>query len=98
MGLLTNLIMSVVHILLVGIDILFVLLLVRIASCKWQPKWLVTLDNKVKPIVKCFTGHVEKGLMHISKRTPSERVLLLSGMLTLSILRLLITTLVRCWI
>lgn len=93
MGLLVNLIISAAHIVLVGIDTLFFLLLVRMLCCRWPTRWLVALSSMGQPAVQWFTGYIEKGLCHLSKKQLSERMLLFTGMLALSVVRLLLAAL-----
>lgn len=93
MGLLVNLIMSVVHVFLVGIDMLFFLLIAKMLSYRWHPRWLTTVSSAGEPVVSLFTGYIEKGLCHLGKKRLSERMLLFTGMLSLSVVRLLLAAL-----
>jgi len=66
MGLLTNLILSFVHLFLVATDILFLVLLARVLSYRWQPRWLTAFNSMGKPLVDWFTSHVHKTVAPMS--------------------------------
>jgi hypothetical protein len=90
MGIFTNLILSAVHLFLVATDILFLLLLMKMLSYKWQHPLLTAFNSMGKPAVECFTGYIEKGLTHINKKTFSQRTILFIAMLAISVLRVLV--------
>lgn len=87
MGLLTNLIISLIHLALIGADIMFFFLLVRILWSRYRFTWLQALDAVGRPIVEWFTGCIEEGIGRISKRTFSQSSLLFIGMLVLTFVR-----------
>jgi hypothetical protein len=88
MGILINLILSLVHLFLVATDILFFLILMKMLSYRLQTKWLTAFNSLGKPVVDWFAGQLKKGLCHLSKKTFSERAILLVGMLILMLARL----------
>lgn len=90
MGLLIGFVLGFVHLFLVAVDILFVLMLTRMLSYRWQAHWLVAINATGKPAVDWFTGQVEGVLDRIGWKAPSERGVLFIGMLAISILRLLV--------
>lgn len=79
MGLLANLLLSLVHLFLVATDLLFFLLLVRMLTHKWQPRWLMAFDSMGKPAAEWLTGHIERGVCHLSKRALPEKSCCSSG-------------------
>lgn len=81
MGLLTNLVLGLVHLTLVAADVLFLLLLARMLGYRWQPPWLLAVNATGKPVVDWFTGRIERGLDHLGLKAPFERTVLLLGML-----------------
>jgi len=93
MGLLTNLILSFVHLFLVATDILFLLLLMKMLSYRWQLQWLTAFNYLGKPAVDWFSGYIKRALCHFSKKTFSEKVVLLVGMLTISLVRFFVAAL-----
>lgn len=97
MGLLTNLLLSFVHLFLVATDLLFFLLLVRMLTHKWQPHWLIAFDSMGKPLVEWLTGHIERGVCRVSKRAFPEKVVLLIGMLAICLVRLFVAALFSPW-
>lgn len=90
MGLIISFVLGFIHLFLVSADILFVLLLARMLSYRWQARWLVAINATGKPAVDWFAGQVERVLDHIGWKAPSERTVLFIGMLAISILRLLV--------
>ena len=90
MGLLTNFVMGFIHVFLVAVDILFVLLLARMLSYRWQVPWLVAVNATGKPTVDWFAEHVERVLDRIGWKAPSERTVLFIGMLAISVMRLVV--------
>jgi hypothetical protein len=93
MGLLTSFVLGFIHLFLVAADILFVLLLARILSYRWQTRWLVAVNATGKPVVDWFAGHIESVLDQIGWRAPSQRTVLFIGMLAISVARLLVAAL-----
>ena len=91
MGLLTNLILGLAHLLLVAVDLLFVLLLARMLSYRWHSRWLMAVNAAGKPCVDWLTGQIERTLGHVGQRAPSERIVLFVGMVAISLIRLLLT-------
>jgi len=93
MGLLTNLVLGLVHLFLVAADILFLLLLAAMLGYRWQPPWLMAINSAGKPAVDWLTGHIERVLDHFTKKPPSERMVLFIGMLTISLVRFFVAAL-----
>ena len=93
MGLFTNLVLGLVHLLLAAADVLFLLLLARMLSYRWQPAWLTAINSAGKPVVDWFTSHIERGLDRLGLRAPFERTVLFVGMLALSTIRILVVLL-----
>jgi hypothetical protein len=90
MGLLTSFVLGFIHLFLVAVDILFVLMLTRMLSYRWQARWLAVINATGKPAVDWFAGRTARVLDHIGWKVPSERAVLFIGMLVISILRLLV--------
>jgi hypothetical protein len=93
MGLFANLVLGSVHLLLAAADVLFLLLLARILGYRWQPAWLTAINSAGKPLVDCFTSHIERRLDRLGLKVPSERTVLFVGMLALSAVRILVVLL-----
>ncbi len=89
MGLLTSFVLGFIHLFLVVVDILFVLMLTRMLSYRWQTRWLAVINAAGKPAVDWFAGRTARALNHIGWKVPSERTVLFIGMLAISITRLL---------
>jgi hypothetical protein len=97
MGLLINLLLSAVHLFLVATDILFLLLLMKMLSYRWQPQWLTAFNSLGKPAADWFSGYIEKALRHISKKVFSEKIVLFIGMLAISFIRIFFSALLGRW-
>lgn len=93
MGLLTHLILSFVHLLLVAIDLLFFFTLVRLLCYRWQSRWLTAVNSAGRPLVDWFSGYVQKGLNHFAHGNFSEKAVLLVGMSTLTLARFVLVAL-----
>jgi len=90
MGLLTHVVLGLVHLFLVTADILFVLLLARMLSYRWHSRWLTAVNTAGKPCVDWLTGQIERTLGRVGQKAPSERIVLFIGMLAISLIRLLL--------
>jgi len=91
MGLLTNLILGLGHLLLVAVDLLFVLLLARMLSYRWHSRWLMAVNAAGKPYLDWLTGRIERTLRRVGQKAPSERIVLFVAMVAISLMRLLFT-------
>ena len=90
MGLITNLILSIIHLFFVATDILFLLLLMKMLSYRWHYRWLMAFNSMGKPVVDWFTEYIESGLTRLSKKAFSPRIVLFISMLVISLLRIFI--------
>jgi hypothetical protein len=90
MGLFTNLVLGLVHLLLVAVDLLFVLLLARMLSFRWHTRWLAAINTAGQPYLDWLTRQIERTLGHVGQRAPSERIVLFVGMVAISLIRLLL--------
>ena len=78
MGLIHNLLMSVIHLLFVGMDILMTIILLRVIYDRWQPKCLKLVNHAVKPVIVSITGYLEVWTVKITgKRYPDKTLLML---------------------
>lgn len=87
MGLLTNLVLGLGHLLLVAVDLLFVFLLARMLSYRWHNRWLTAVNKAGQPCVDRLTQQIERTLGHVGQRAPSERIVLFVGMVAISLIR-----------
>jgi len=93
MGLFSNLIMSLIHLLLIATDIIFFFLVTTLLCHKWRTSWLIAFNSIGKPLVDWFTGYIQKTTSHITDKTFSQRALLVVGMLALVFIRFLLVAL-----
>ena len=93
MGILTNLIFSVVNLVFIVIDILLLLIMVRIACYRWNAPWLKAIDSAGNRLINWFTEYIRKTMSFISNRTCSQRTILMTGMIILIFVRFILTAL-----
>jgi hypothetical protein len=89
MGLIQNCILSGIHILLIGVDILFFFLLMRMLAYRWRPRWLIVINASGEPVALWFMGHIADKLRRLRIDVSSEPALLFIGMLVLGTIRML---------
>ena len=94
MGLIHNIIISVVHLLFVGMDILMTMVLIKVIYERWIHEWLRLINNAVEPVMKLITGHLETCVTRITGGTYTDKTLILIFIICLSLVRLLICGLV----
>ncbi len=87
MGLLTNLILGLAHLLLVVVDLLFVLLLARMLSYRWHSRWLTAVNTAGRPYLDWLTRRIERTLRRVGQKAPSERIVLFVAMVAISLMR-----------
>jgi len=93
MGILTNLVLSIMHLALIVIDLLFLWTLTRLLRHHWNPAWLAALDAAGKPLLDWYTSRIEKAARHINQRTFSEKAILVMAVITLLLARLFLAVL-----
>lgn len=94
MGLIHNLLMSVVHRIFVGMDILVTMILIKVVYDRCRPECLRLISNAVEPVTKLITGHLETLVTRITGRTYTDKTLLILFIVCLSFVRLIICSLV----
>jgi len=93
MGIFINLMLSVLHLLLIFIDVLFFFIFARILCYRWEFSWLRALNSIGKPLVDWFTSYIERAINRINNKTYSQKALLVIGMLTLMFARFFLVAL-----
>jgi len=73
MGLIHNLLVSVTHLLFVGMDILVVMILVKVVYDRWQFLWLKPFFDLVCPSVKFITSTLGARLSRITGKSYPEK-------------------------
>jgi len=93
MGLIQNLLLSVVHLAFVVMDVLVVMVLVKVVYDRWQPECLKLMSRAVKPVISFITGHLEVWTAKITGKTYPEKTQLVLLVIYLSVIRFIIATL-----
>jgi hypothetical protein len=94
MGLIHNLLISIVHLIFVGMDILVTMILIRVVYERWRPKCLRLINNAVEPVMKSITGHLGTWVSRTTGRTYTDKTMLMLFIVCLSFVRLVICGLV----
>ena len=77
MGLIHNLVISVVHLLFVTMDILATMVLIKVVYQRWRPSWFKQTTNIVEPVMKLITGHLGTYFTRFTNRTYTDKTLTL---------------------
>jgi len=93
MGLFSNLLFSIIHLVLLAIDIVSFFVLVRLLCYRWKTGWLKALDATGAPVVDGFTGCIRKTASRLTKKTYTPRAQLITAMLVLVLIRTLLVAL-----
>ena len=93
MGILTNLILSVLNLVFIAIDILIFFLIARIACYRWNPPWLRAIDYAGDRLIGWFTEYVRKAVGLVTNKIYSPRMILIIGMIALIFARFLLVAL-----
>lgn len=94
MGLIHNLLLSIIHLVFVGMDILLVMILIKIIYDRWQFAWLRPFANIVEPAIKSITGFLYSRFSKTTGKSCTDKTLLALLLLGLSFVRLVICSLV----
>lgn len=92
MGLFTDLILSLVSLILLAIDIIFFFVLVRMLSLRWCTPWLVAFNSTGKPLVDWFISQLQTRIGRITSKSYSDKALLVAGMVILIFVRFFLGT------
>ena len=95
MGIMTNLLLSFVHLILLAIDIICFFVIIRMLCHRINRTWLKTFDSVGGPLVDLYISSLQKTINRISSKTFSQPALLNIAMLTLVIVRILIVAIFR---
>ncbi len=93
MGLIHNLLMSVIHLIFVGTDILMTMILLKVTYDRWQPECLKLMSRAVKPVISFITGYLEVWTAKMTGKTYPEKTQLVLLVICLSVIRFIIATL-----
>ena len=93
MGLIQNLLLSVVHLAFVAMDILMIVILIRVIYNRWRLSWLKQAITLTNPLTTVMLNYSQEVMTKITGKTHSEKTLWLVIIIFLSLIRLIITNL-----
>ena len=93
MGLIENILISIIHLLLCITDMLFILIVLKIVHDRWQVRWMEPILVAVRPIISAVLNWFRPLVLKVTGRYFPERILLVMLAVCLTILRLLIVSL-----
>lgn len=93
MGLLTNLLISMVNLVLVAMDILLLMLLAKAVYQKWKPSWLRQVVTTVDPLISVLLDRFQRLVSRFTDKTYSQRILFNLLVFSLWITRLMLVIL-----
>ena len=90
MGLIHNILISIIHLIFVGMDILVMMILLKVIYDRWHFVWLQPFANIVEPAIRSITGSLYAGLSKTTGKSYTDKTLLILFILFLSFVRLII--------
>jgi len=91
MGLFANIFISLIHLVIMAIDILSFFVLAHLLSYKWHYQWLQAFDAIGKPLVEWYSDVTKTVINRLTRKVNSNQALLAWGLLFLAIIRLILT-------
>ena len=95
MGLMHNLVMSVIHLLFTAMDVLVVMILVKVIYDRWHFAWLKPFAAIVTPPVNSITRPLGAWLSKMTGKSYPEKTLLLVLIFCLWIMQVVIVALLK---
>ena len=93
MGLINNILISFVHFLFVVMDFILLMIAVKVVYDRWRPSWLKQAVDAIEPIHSFILNYAERIVMSLTRRTYSQKTLLLLVVICLSMARLFVASL-----
>jgi len=90
MGLIHNLLISVIHLLFVAMDILMAMILIKVIYERWQPEWLRQIHNTIKPLIVPIMAFVYRTVKRITGKSLPEKHLVLVIIVSMCVARFVI--------
>ena len=95
MGIMTNLLFSFVHLILLALDIICFFVIIRMLCHRINKTWLKTFDSVGGSLVDLYISYLQKMINRVSTKRFSTPALLNIAMITLVIVRILIVAVFR---
>ena len=93
MGLLENILLSIVHLALCITDVLFILIVLKIVHDHWQVRWMEPILTAVRPLMSAALNWFHPLIFRVTGRAFPERTLLVLLAICLTIFRFLVVSL-----
>ena len=93
MGLLENILLSIVHLALCITDVLFILIVLKIVHDRWQIPWMEPILMAVRPLMSAVLNWFHPLILKLTGKSYPERTLLFLLAICLTILRFLVVSL-----
>ena len=93
MGLIENILLSIVHLTLCLMDVLFILIVLKIVHDRWQVRWMEPVLIAVRPIISAVLNWFRPLVLKVTGRYFPERIMMVVLSICLTILRFLIVSL-----
>jgi chromate transport protein ChrA len=90
MGLIENILISVIHIVFVAADVLFLVMLLKIVHDRWQIPWIEPILTAVKPAMSVVLNMFQSLVLRATGKSYPEKTLFILLILCLLIMRFLI--------
>ncbi len=95
MGLISNFLIGIIHLVFVAMDILVIMIVIKVVYQRWQLEILRPVARTVEPIIKSTTNWLNKCAMKITGKAYPERILLVFFILCLWLIRVLIVSILK---
>ena len=92
MGLISNILISVVHLALCVADVLFVIIVLQIVHNRWQIHWMEPILTAVRPLMSALLNWFHPLILRVTGKSYSERTLLVLLVICLSVIRFLVVS------
>lgn len=90
MGLIVNILLSIVHLILCITDIMFILIVLKIVHDRWQIRWMEPILVAVRPITSAVLNWFHPLVRKVTGRSFPERIHLVVLVICLTIFRFLL--------
>ena len=94
MGLIQNILLSLVHLLFVVFDLHLLMILVKVVYNRWQLVWLEKVSDAIEPVMDLLINFFQKMTISITGKTYSKSKSTVLVFIILSVLRFVIANLV----
>jgi len=94
MGILNHILASLVHLLLVALDVFFLMLAVTLIYERWQPARPGAIYHTIEPLMRSLLDYCQKKVRDVTGKAYSNKTVTILMILALSILRWILITLV----